>query len=246
MGRGGDAGHDVRRVPTRRVDRHVREAVPLEEGEGVGALVLLHPRAVPELDERDEGVEQRPGRLQLLHCLPGLLEPRRVLQQHAAELARALERRQRLAELGERLLVVGLFVPGHPLARLRVEDETVRRPLRPLRGGLGRGQVVERRVDLDRVEALGVVGESRRRRGDALRVPALDQAVVGPGAGPDPDQVRTTTLLLVPEKPASVAPTQGTGGWLAMHADAPRLRPGAAMRAVSAAVAVDRVTTARN
>ena len=97
-----------------------------------------------------------------------------------------LERRERLAELGERPLAVGLLVAGHPVARLRVEDEALRRPLGPLRGGLGRGQVVERRVDLDGVEALGVVGESRRGRGDALRIPALDQAVVGPRAGPDP------------------------------------------------------------
>ena len=232
MRRGGDAGHDVRRVPARRVDRHVREAVALEEGEGVGALVLLDPRAVPELDERDERVEQRRGRLQLLHCLPGLLEPRRVLEQHAAELARVLQRRQRLAELGERLLAVGLLVPGHPLARLRVEDEALRRPLGPLRRGLGRGQAVEGRVDLDRVEALGVVGEPGRRRGDAARVPALDQAVVGPGAGSDPDQVRTTTLLVVPEKPRASPPRTERADWLAVHADAPRFRPGAAMCAV--------------
>ena len=56
--RGRDRRQDVRGARRRRVDRDVREPVALEERERVGALVLLEPRAVPELDERDERIEE--------------------------------------------------------------------------------------------------------------------------------------------------------------------------------------------
>ena len=116
-----------------------------------------------------------------------LHDPRVVLEQHAAQLPRRLERRERLAELAERGLAVGLLVPGHRGARLRVPGEAVRRALGPLRSRLRRGKAVERRVDLDGVEALGVVGEPRGRRGHSARVPVLDEALVGPRARADPD-----------------------------------------------------------
>ena len=89
--------------------------------------------------------------------------------------------------------------PGHPLARLGVEDEAVRRPLGPLRRRLGRGQPVEGRVDLDRVEALGVVGEAAGRRGDPARVPVLDQPLVGPAAGAEADRRRHVRNLQSPD-----------------------------------------------
>ena len=99
------ARHDVRRARARRVDRDVREPVPLEERERVGALVLGHPRAVPELDQRDERVEQRPRRArELVERLARLLDARVVLEQDAAQLPDELERRERVAELGERAL----------------------------------------------------------------------------------------------------------------------------------------------
>src|SRR5581483_1242176 len=105
----------------RRVDGDVREAVPLEERERVCSLILLDPGAVAELDERDERVEERRDRLQLLHRLLRLREARRVLEEDAAQLAGVLEWCQRVPELGERLLAVGLLVAGHPFACLRVE-----------------------------------------------------------------------------------------------------------------------------
>ena len=197
------------------------------------ALVLLQPRAVAELDERDERVEQRRGGRSSSIASLRLHEPRRVLEQHAAELPRRLERRERLAELARTPCSrsASSWPVISPLAfAWKTKPSGVRSA--HFAAVSGRGQAVERRVDLDRVEALGVVGEPGGRRGDAPRVPALDQALVGPRARADPDQVRTTTLLVVPEKPASVAPTHGTGGWLAVHADAPRFRPGAAMCAV--------------
>ena len=123
-----------------------------------------------------------------------LHDPRVVLEQHAAQLPRGLERRERLAELAERGLAVGLLVPGHRGARLRVPGEVVRRALGPLRGRLRGGKAVERRVDLDDVEALGVVGEARGRRGHSPRVPVLDEALVGPRARADPDHGHAVRL----------------------------------------------------
>src|SRR5581483_3809952 len=187
VGRDGDPREHVARTRPRRVDGDVRQAVPLEEGEGVGTLVLLDPRPVTKLDERHERVEQRRDRGELLERLARLDEAGRVLQEDAAKLPRPLEWGERVAKLGERPLPVAPAVPGHLRARLRVEDEALGGALGPLRGRLRRGQVVEGRVDLDRVEALRVVGEPLRRRGNAPRVPALDQALVRPGARSDPD-----------------------------------------------------------
>jgi hypothetical protein len=76
---------------------------------------------------------------------------------------------------------------GHLAARLDVEDEVVRRPLDPLLSDGGRGEGVERRVDLDGVEACRVVAKAFLRRGDALRVPGLDEALVGPAARAESD-----------------------------------------------------------
>ena len=84
-------------------------------------------------------------------------------------------------------IMVGLLVVRHRRVRLHVEDELRRRALRPATGHRGIGQVVERRVHLDGVEALRVVGEARLRRRDAARVPGLEEPLVGEAARPQAD-----------------------------------------------------------
>jgi hypothetical protein len=49
---------------------HVREARALEELERRRPLARLHPRAVPELDERDERCESCGDELELRECRP--------------------------------------------------------------------------------------------------------------------------------------------------------------------------------
>ena len=159
----------------------------LEEAKRVGALVLLEPGAMAELDERHERVEQVSCGGDLGQCLARLLDPRVVLEQHAAELARALEWRKRLAEVAERRLALPLAVPGHLAARLHVEHEVIRRSLRPLRRHLGRGQSVERRVSLDDVVVLRVVAEPLRCAPHRGRVPVLRHPLVRPRADADAD-----------------------------------------------------------
>ena len=71
----------------------------------------------------------------------------------------------------------------HRSRGLRVEDEAVRRALRPAPCDVRIRHGVEGRVDLDRVESLGVIPEPRLGRRDAPWVPGLHQAFVGPAAG---------------------------------------------------------------
>ena len=81
-----------------------------------------------------------------------------------------------------------------------MEGEPGRSAVDPRLRVLGSRQAVEGRVDLDGVEARGVVAEAGLRRGDALGIPALDHGLVGPRArahyhvshGADPFGVRTT------------------------------------------------------
>ena len=120
-----------------------------------------------------------------------LLDARVVLEQDAAQLARRLERRR--APRGSRGTParLRLAVAGHLAARLDVEDEVVRRPLGPAsRRVSGAGSAVERRVDLDDVEALGVVAQPGLGARHAARVPVLDEPLVGPAAGADADRRR--------------------------------------------------------
>ncbi len=94
--------HDVRRARRRRIDRDVRKPFVLEEGQRPGALLLRHPRTMPELDQRDERRQQLAHAAQLVHRRTRLDEARVVLQQDTAQLPRLLERRERRAELAER------------------------------------------------------------------------------------------------------------------------------------------------
>src|SRR5262245_40725056 len=109
---------DVGRPRHRRVDRDVGEAVPLQECERVRALLRLHPRSVPELDERYERLEPRANPLELRKRLGGLLDPRVVLQEDPTQFPRQLERLDGGAELGERLVARLSLVPRHRLVSL--------------------------------------------------------------------------------------------------------------------------------
>ena len=64
---------------------------------------------------------------------------------------------------------------------------------RPAPGDVRVGERVERRVDLDRVEPLGVVAQALLRRRDAARVPRAKQPLVGPAARADANGRRHAT-----------------------------------------------------
>ena len=208
--RGRDARRDVRGAGERRIDRDVREPLLLEEAERVRALVELHPGAVAELDQRHERVEPvaREGELGLR--LGRLDEPGVVLEQDAAELARELERLDRRAELGKGAVGRLALVEGHRRARLDVEGELVRRPLGPAPRHVGVGQRVEGRVDLDDVEALGVVAQARGGRRDAAWVPRLEQALVGPAARPEAHRRRHGCKIETPRRSRCDAGSPGS------------------------------------
>ena len=109
-----------------------------------------------------------------------LHEARVVLQEDPAELPGQLERLERRAELGERLVgLLGRLVPRHRRVRLDVEDELGRRALRPAPGHRGVGEVVVGRVDLDRVEALRVVA---RAAPSSVETPRGYQALTRPSS----------------------------------------------------------------
>ena len=73
----------------------------------------------------------------------------------------------------------------HHAERLDVEDEAGRRALRPQRRRARVRDRVERRVGLDRVEALGVVAQTGLGRVDAGRVPHGHHRLVRPAARAD-------------------------------------------------------------
>ena len=131
----------------------------------------FHPRAVAELDERDERVDSRANARELGERLGRLHEAGVVLQRGS----RAASRRARAARATR-------GTPRTPRRPARPRDPSssscaftwkmnsggVRCAQRPVTAGIGK--VVEGRVDLDRVEALGVVAAggpatSRRRAG---------------------------------------------------------------------------------
>ena len=83
---------------------------------------------MPELDERDERREPLGRARELRLRRVRLHEPRVVLEQDAAQLARELERLERRAELAERRVGRLALVPRHRRRRLDVEREVVGRP----------------------------------------------------------------------------------------------------------------------
>ena len=140
---------------------------------------------MPELDERNERIQQLGQSSELVERGTCLREPWVVLAQHAAPLARELERLESAPELGDGLGQVTVLVMRHPLRSLHVERE-LGGPQRPPTRDLGVGERVVGRVDLDRVEALGVVAQPPLRRRDTTGVPRRKQAFVGPAARPQP------------------------------------------------------------
>src|SRR3954453_9281947 len=67
-----------------------------------------------------------------------------------------------------------------------IEGEGVRGDLRPAADGVLLRQGIERRVDLDELEALRIPGQAVPR-GEVRRVPLLDEAGIGPAGGSSPD-----------------------------------------------------------
>ena len=158
----------------------------LEEREHLGADVLLVPASVPELDqhlvlahlfsgprevverellvddvgrELEEDSAELARRAQRLECLAEAPEdlaaklPRRAID------PAALVDRRLVAEVGRELLLLH-GMAGHHAERLHVHHEVVRGLVGPARRHrLGRKPVVGR-VELDRVELLGVVCEA--------------------------------------------------------------------------------------
>jgi len=170
----GDPGRDVRGPRQRSVHRHVGEPLLLEEPERVRAFVGIHPRAMTELDQRHERLEPGEHACELVLRLLRLDEPRVVLHQHATQLPRELEWLDRAAESGEGCVGRLALVEGHRGAGLDVEGELVGSPLGPAPRHVGVGKGVERRVDLDHVEALCVVAQPRLWCRDATWVPRLE------------------------------------------------------------------------
>ena len=170
---------------------------------------LTRPGAVPQLDGHAVRSQRAEHEVELCEVVTARLERRRQLQEERRELARLLERLHRLQEdpdqrplqvIGEddatawRDLDLVTQLAGQRVRRrrvvpeqaveLHVEAEPVGRDLRPAGRALGRGQGVEARVELDRLELLGVPRQALVR-GKAPRVPLLDEAGIGPARGSD-------------------------------------------------------------
>ena len=210
----------LRRVRLRCVDGDVRGADRLEEGQRLGAVLVVQPGAMPELDEHLVVADLLTRPLEVLERVLLVHDVLRQLEENAAELARRPQRLERLeespedlsAQLPRRAVDATAVVDGHLVAkvfrqrldlhqvschqpeRLHVHREPVGRAIGPaLHHGLAR-QPIERRVDLDRVEALGVVRQAFLRR-ELRRVEVLRQGLVGPGARPDADRRRHDSRL---------------------------------------------------
>jgi hypothetical protein len=179
-------------------------AVLAHPAERALAALLVEPAAVAQLDRdrvRAQALEQRGERVQPLVAGP---EGGRELEQERGQLAGLGERLDRLEDrVAER--VAQALVQLHPAAagglrpraqvlrervewrrvarehpvELHVERELLGRDLRPPGDRRARRDRVERRVDLDGVEALRVPRQAVAGR-QVLRVPLLDEARVRP------------------------------------------------------------------
>src|SRR5207237_838072 len=135
------------------------------------------------------------------------------------------------AQVGRQLLELRRMA-RHQRERLHVHDEAVGRPLRPAGDHLLRRQPVERRVDLDGVEALGVPGEPLPGR-QAVGIEVLRERLVGPRARPYADRRQrrlgvTLMIALCAVKPFAVALAHGIPGTPPVHV---ALRVGTVTRA---------------
>src|SRR2546426_505490 len=140
--------------------------------------LVVEPARVAELERRPE--PRRELGEEVAEPIGRLPEIGRELEEDRAELVP--ERAGGVAEVPERLVHVA--EPGHvrdPLRRLQDEDEAGRRRVAPRRERPRVRHPVERRVDLDRREALDVPGEHLRGREVGGIERALPLGVVVPG-----------------------------------------------------------------
>ena len=231
-----DGGNEVLRLRPRRVDDHVPEPVRLEERERPGAVLLLEPAPVAELDLGVVAVELLAHPLEVLERPRLHHDVRGHLEQDRPELAGLAQRLDHLAEQleddrarvpghaldaaalvggergGERL---GEDVVLHAVARhrregLHVEDESLGHRVCPFRHRLRRLQAVEGRVDLDGVEDRGVVGEALRPGSHPRRVEDLGQRLVGERARADADRRHGSTAAF---SRSSGGSAKSAGSW---------------------------------
>ena len=133
-------------------------------------------RMPPSFPADAEGLER---------CVEAREDLRAQLARRAVDPA-ALVHGRRVAELG-REDVRFHRMPRHHPEGLHVHDESLGDPLGPFGDEVLLGQAVVGRVHLDRVEVIGVVAQSLLARAHALRIPVLDERLVGPGAGAGAD-----------------------------------------------------------
>ena len=168
-------------------------------------MLVVEPRAVAELDEHLVRAEVLPGPFEIVERRILVHDVRRQLEEDAAQLAGGAERFERGeeaakdlgAELARRAVhttalvawhlvteVFRQYLRLHGMARhqaegLDVHCEAVRDSLGPTLHHRIARQPVEGRVDFDRVEVLGVPGETFLRR-QLRRIEPLGERLVGP------------------------------------------------------------------
>src|SRR5436190_9617230 len=166
--------------PPRVVADHERHPVALQQ--------LIDRRAEPALVAELEAVPAGRQEGQYLgEPLVVAVEALWELPQDRAELGRADERLDRLVEAPEAVAHVAQPTDvGQVAAGFDGEQEALRGRLDPPPHRLRRGQAVEGRVDLDRVEPLGVAGQPAWLA-EALGVELPPPGVVVPAGAADPD-----------------------------------------------------------
>src|SRR3954470_18984916 len=149
--------------------------------------LLAEPARVAELEAVAPGRQQVEGGGERVVVA---LEPLRQLPQDRAELRRPDERLDALVEAPDALLdVAQLLHVDEVAARLEGEHEPGGRLLDPPRDRVAGGEAVEGRVDLDRVEDLGIAPQPARLA-HALRVEDAAPRAVLPAAAADADGPR--------------------------------------------------------
>ena len=173
----------------RRVDRDVGEPVPLEERERVRPLVL------GSIQDRwrnstsgTSGSSRARARSSSAFASGDFVKRGWYCRRTPRSFPESSSGSSEARNSANAWSVGSRVVPRHRGVRLHVERELGRRALRPATRDGRIGEVVVGRVDLDRVEALRVVAETRLRRRHSARVPGLQQALVGEAARPEADR----------------------------------------------------------
>src|SRR3954469_14448127 len=211
VGDGVERRQERDRLALRRVDADEHGTEVLEMSEGALAVLAAHPRPVAELDRNRMGRQALDELVELGELVLARLEGGRELEEEGRELARLVERCHRLERrVGQRRLdlrrelyppasagfgvvaqVLGQRVELARVAReqavqLDVEGEVVGCLVDPALDRASGGNGVERRVDLDPVEMLGVPLQSLARR-EIVRIPVLYEPGVRPARRADDD-----------------------------------------------------------